>query len=154
LVTKRHGIKLLDFGLARIASASADSTLTQPGEKMGTPAYMAPEQWEGQPGDARTDIYCFGCVLYEMLTGKRATQDRGPVDPAALDSIVRMCMEPAPEDRWQSPGDIWRAMTLLMAAAPKSRRASASVKVAALILLGAALIASCGPGAPRFQAKW
>src|SRR5436305_6549174 len=51
LVTKPHGIKLLDFGLARIASESADSTLTQAGEKMGTPAYMAPEQWEGKPGD-------------------------------------------------------------------------------------------------------
>ncbi len=84
LVTKQHGIKLLDFGLARIASGSADSTLTQAGEKIGTPAYMAPEQWEGKPGDARTDIYCFGCVLYEMLTGKRAAQDgRAPVESAA-----------------------------------------------------------------------
>jgi eukaryotic-like serine/threonine-protein kinase len=55
LVTKEHGIKLLDFGLARIAAGSADATLTQPGDKMGTPAYMAPEQWDGKPGDARTD---------------------------------------------------------------------------------------------------
>jgi Ser/Thr protein kinase RdoA (MazF antagonist) len=47
LVTKQYGIKLLDFGLARIAAGSADSTVTQAGEKMGTPAYMAPEQWEG-----------------------------------------------------------------------------------------------------------
>jgi eukaryotic-like serine/threonine-protein kinase len=140
LVTKRLGIKLLDFGLARIASGSADSTLTQPGEKMGTPAYMAPEQWEGQRGDARTDIYCFGCVLYEMVTGKRAKQDRGRVEPAALDSIVRTCMEPAPEDRWQSAGDIWRAMTLPMSAAQKPRRAWQSVGVAALILLGAVLL--------------
>src|ERR1051325_2796433 len=140
LVTKRHGIKLLDFGLARIASGSADSTLTKPGEKMGTPAYMAPEQWEGQPGDTRTDIYCFGCVLYEMLTGKRAAQDRGPVEPAALDSIVRMGMEPAPEDRWQSAGDMWRAMTLPMPAAPKRRRAWQWVGVTALILLGAVLL--------------
>jgi hypothetical protein len=59
MVTKQHGIKLLDFGLARIAASSPDSTLTQPGERMGTPAYMSPEQWDGKPGDARSDIYCF-----------------------------------------------------------------------------------------------
>ena len=108
---------MLDFGLARIASGLADSTLTQAGEKMGTPAYMAPEQWEGKPGDARTDIYCFGCVFYEMLTGKRAAQEgRAPVESAALDSIVRTCMEQAPEDRWQTASDIWRAMTSTRAA--------------------------------------
>ena len=92
LVTRQHGIKLLDFGLARIASGSTDATLTQPGEKMGTPAYMAPEQWEGKPGDARTDIYCFGCVLYEMVTGKQATQNERPrIESPLLDSIVRRC---------------------------------------------------------------
>src|SRR5207245_9566742 len=66
LLTRRHGIKLLDFGLARIGSGSVDSTLTHAGEQMGTPAYMSPEQWEGKAVDARTDIYCFGCVFYEM----------------------------------------------------------------------------------------
>jgi predicted Ser/Thr protein kinase len=119
LVTK-HGIKLLDFGLARIAPASADSTLTQPGEQMGTPAYMAPEQWEGKSGDARTDIYCFGCVLYEMLTGKRATQqERVPVQTPLLASIIGTCLERAPEDRWQSASDIRRAMRLPAAPAQK-----------------------------------
>ena len=68
MVTKA-GVKLLDFGLARIASGSGDETITM--AVMGTPAYMSPEQWEGKPGDARSDIYAFGCVLYEMLTGKR-----------------------------------------------------------------------------------
>ena len=113
LVTKQHGIKLLDFGLARMLSGSADSTLTQPGDQLGTPAYMAPEQWEGKPGDARTDIYCFGHVLYEMLTGKRAVPEgRAPVESAQLDSIVRTCLEQSPDDRWQSARDIWRTMTL------------------------------------------
>src|SRR5437588_5854511 len=111
LVTKQHGIKLLDFGLARIAAASADSTLTQAGERMGTPAYMAPEQWEGKSGDARTDIYCFGSVFYEMLTGKRPTQKgRVPLESALLESIVRGCLEDAPEDRWQTASDIRRAL--------------------------------------------
>ena len=71
IMVTRQGIKLLDFGLARMESTSADSALTQTGSVMGTPAYMSPEQFEGKPGDARSDIYAFGCVLYEMLTGKR-----------------------------------------------------------------------------------
>src|SRR5712691_8153290 len=103
MVNRQHGIKLLDFGLARIATASADSTLTQPGEKMGTPAYMSPEQWDGKPGDARTDIYCFGCVLYEMLTGKRATKDTSGLEAQpTLAGVVAECMKQDPEDRWQS----------------------------------------------------
>src|SRR5258708_20852245 len=107
LVTKQHGIKLLDFGLARIAAGSGDSTLTQAGERMGTPAYMAPEQWEGKPGDARTDIYCFGCVLYEMLTGKRAAQEgRTPVKSPPLEAVIATCLRPEPEERWQSARDI------------------------------------------------
>ena len=62
LVTKA-GVKLLDFGLARVG-ASPDETATIAQGVMGTPAYMAPEQWEGKPGDARSDIYALGCVLY------------------------------------------------------------------------------------------
>jgi eukaryotic-like serine/threonine-protein kinase len=92
LVTKQ-GIKLLDFGLARMAPGENDPTLTRPGDVMGTPAYMAPEQWEGKPGDARSDIYAFGCVLYEMLTGKRAAEERTPVEPAALEGVVATCLE-------------------------------------------------------------
>ena len=71
LVTKQ-GVKLLDFGLARIAPGPDDHTspeLTHVGSAMGKPAYMAPEQWEGKHGDARSDVYAFGCVLFEMLTG-------------------------------------------------------------------------------------
>ena len=75
LVTKA-GVKLLDFGLARVSDADATVTMGV----MGTPAYMSPEQWEGKPGDARSDIYAFGCVLYEMADGQeggaRARCDR------------------------------------------------------------------------------
>src|SRR5712692_9994436 len=109
LVTKQ-GIKLLDFGLARMAPGENDPTLTRPGDVMGTPAYMAPEQREGKPGDARSDIYAFGCVLYEMLTGKRAAQERTPVEPAALEGVLRTCLETDPEDRWQSAREIKHAL--------------------------------------------
>ena len=81
LVTKQ-GIKLLDFGLARFDSPDATVTMAA----VGTPAYMPPEQWEGKPGDARSDIYSLGCVLYEMLTGKRVPQQGRP----ALDSIAAL----------------------------------------------------------------
>src|SRR6266849_4482638 len=115
LVTKQ-GIKLLDFGLARMAPGESDPTLTaltRPGDVMGTPAYMAPEQREGKPADARSDIYAFGCVLYEMLTGKRAAQERTPVEPAALENVLRGCLEKDPDDRWQSARDIKRALALV-----------------------------------------
>jgi hypothetical protein len=107
-VTK-PGVKLLDFGLARIAT-SPDETMTM--AVMGTPAYMAPEQWDGKPGDARSDIYAFGCVLYEILTGKRARQDRTAVDPPAIEQIIKHCLERDPEDRWQSVRDLRHAMEL------------------------------------------
>jgi len=146
LVTK-HGIKLLDFGLARIQSGSADSTLTQSGERMGTPAYMAPEQWEGKSGDARTDIYGFGCVLYEMLTGKRALQQgRVPVQSPLFDSIIGTCLEKAPEDRWQTASDILRAMNLPAASTPKrSHMWKWAAALAALVSLGGALLLSLRP---------
>src|ERR1700682_6359926 len=107
LVTKA-GVKLLDFGLAKRSEADATVTMAV----MGTPAYMAPEQWEGQPGDARSDIYSFGCVLYEMVTGKRAAQDRRPVEPAALENVLAGCLEKDPDDRWQSARDVRRALVL------------------------------------------
>jgi Tol biopolymer transport system component/predicted Ser/Thr protein kinase len=112
LVTKQ-GIKLLDFGLARMAPGENDPTLTRPGVVMGTPAYMAPEQREGKPGDARSDIYAFGCVLHEMLTGKRPAQDRAPVEPAALEAVLGKCLEKDPEDRWQSARDLKAALEMV-----------------------------------------
>src|SRR6266852_4071676 len=117
LVTKQ-GVKLLDFELARMAQGENDPTLTRPGVVMGTPAYMAPEQREGKPGDARSDIYAFGCVLYEMLTGKRAAQERTPVEPAALENVMRGCLEKDPDDRWQSARDIKRALATPAPSAP------------------------------------
>src|SRR5215470_1329056 len=85
LVTTR-GVKVLDFGLAkqgRQGETPSDDAptmdLTQTGVVMGTPAYMAPEQWLGKPADARSDIYAFGCILFELLTGTRPGRERTPL---------------------------------------------------------------------------
>src|SRR6266852_3891935 len=121
ILVTRQGIKLLDFGLARMAPGENDPTLTRPGFVMGTPAYMAPEQREGKPSDARSDIYAFGCVLYEMLTGKRAAQERTPVEPAALEGVLGTCLEKDPEDRWQSARELKHALGWVVGQAPPDR---------------------------------
>src|ERR1044071_6959916 len=78
ILVTRQGIKLLDFGLARqtVRPAEDDATITDAltgkGQIVGTLQYMAPEQLHGRDADPRSDIFAFGCVLYEMLTGKRA----------------------------------------------------------------------------------
>jgi serine/threonine protein kinase len=132
MVTK-VGVKLLDFGLARIAAGAGDETVTM--AVMGTPAYMSPEQWEGKPGDARSDIYSFGCVLYEMLTGKRVPQQaRVPLDPPALDSVVGTCLEQNPDDRWQSARDI-KSVLAMPAARPVKSKSGWWILAAAGIVL-------------------
>ena len=148
IMVTRQGIKLLDFGLARMESTSADAALTQTGSVMGTPAYMSPEQFEGKPGDARSDIFAFGCVLYEMLTGKRASQDRGPVEPAQLDQLVRTCMKQDPEERWQSARDILLGIALPTPPAPKPSHAWQWIAAAlALVITGGALFLGRTPAA-------
>jgi Tol biopolymer transport system component len=132
----KTGVKLLDFGLAKaVAPATQQSSLTalptqhaltQEGTILGTFQYMAPEQLEGKEADARTDIFAFGCVLYEMATGKKAfsgaTQaslissilrdDPQPISqvqamsPPALDRVVQKSLAKDPEDRWQNAGDL------------------------------------------------
>src|SRR6266853_2033574 len=148
LVTKQ-GIKLLDFGLARMAPGENDPTLTHLGDVMGTPAYMAPEQREGNPADARSDIYAFGCVLHEMLTGKRAGQQRTPVEPAALEGVLGTCLEKDPEDRWQSARELKHALGWVVGQArglpgqgtalPRKAWTLVGVLALALIVLGALL---------------
>jgi eukaryotic-like serine/threonine-protein kinase len=101
------GVKVLDFGLA---SLQGDQTLTGEGMVMGTPAYMAPEQREAKPADARTDIFAFGCVLYEMLTGERAAHPRTRIRSRTLDTIVSRCLEADPGHRWQSAADVQQAL--------------------------------------------
>ena len=133
----KSGIKLLDFGLAKpvlgavgVASSGAatmtHSPLTTEGTLVGTFQYMAPEQLEGQEADARSDIFGLGCVLYEMVTGRRAFEGKStakvvaaimttepapmtalsPLTPAPLERAVKKCLAKDPEERWQSAGDL------------------------------------------------
>ncbi len=119
ILVSKQGIKLLDFGLAQqmeTGSGNSDApTMTQTGAVVGTPAYMAPEQWEGKRADARSDIYSFGCVLHEMLTGKRANPDRVSVAPP-LEDILRTCLEKDPDERWQSARELKHALRWAVAA--------------------------------------
>src|SRR5215469_12030755 len=143
-VTKDGRVKILDFGLAKLAqkvsAAAAESdgiTLTSSqtaaGVVMGTASYMAPEQVRGESADPRTDIFAFGAVLYEMLSGQRAFRRNTPAetmtavlkedppeisDPChpvspALDRTIRRCLEKNPEQRFQSIRDLSFALAAL-----------------------------------------
>src|SRR5208337_2542542 len=140
-VTKDGRIKILDFGLAKLAqkagAGSDEVTLTSErtaaGVVMGTASYMAPEQVRGEAADPRTDIFAFGAVLYEMLSGVRAFRRDTPAetmtavlkddppelsDPVllvspALERIVRRCLEKNPEQRFQSARDLSFALSAL-----------------------------------------
>jgi len=133
----RSGAKLLDFGLAKMADSGVLATahgsaatlshgLTAEGTILGTFQYMSPEQLEGKEIDARSDIFAFGAMLYEMVTGRKAFQGSShasliasimsadpppvstiqPMASPALDRIVRRCLAKSPDDRWQSAGDL------------------------------------------------
>ena len=140
-ITKDARIKILDFGLAKLQEnfkseisnfksvdheAPTQAESTQPGVVLGTPAYMSPEQVRGEPADHRADIFGFGCVLYEMLSGTRlfrrdtpiasmnAVLSEEPPDlnlnypqvPVALERILRRCLEKSPGRRFQSASDL------------------------------------------------
>jgi Tol biopolymer transport system component/predicted Ser/Thr protein kinase len=128
ILLSKKGIKLLDFGLAQFETGPDDPTITQltgEGAVMGTPAYMAPEQHEGKRADNRSDIYAVGCVLYEMLTGKRAGAERTTF-AQPFEGVLRTCLERDPEERWQSARDlkhalIWAEQSVAAARPTRSR---------------------------------
>ncbi|MBK5297578.1 MAG: serine/threonine protein kinase [Vicinamibacteria bacterium] len=130
IMLTRSGVKLLDFGLAQLLAPDAPvadgltraGTLTQEGVIVGTLQYMAPEQLEGKPTDARSDLFAFGAILYEMVTGRRAfdaPSQAGLVGailhaevpqvtsaPPAFARVLAACLAKRPEDRWSSAHDV------------------------------------------------
>jgi eukaryotic-like serine/threonine-protein kinase len=181
-ITNDGRVKILDFGLAKLSEsagaggADADATrdmATQAGVVMGTIGYMSPEQVRGKPADARSDIFSFGAVLYEMLAGRRAFRGDSAADvmssilkedppeitatnreiSPALDRVVHHCMEKDAQQRFQSVGDIafqLGEMTGLrssagIAAIPES--GPAPVKAATVISMNPWVIAAIGAAA-------
>jgi eukaryotic-like serine/threonine-protein kinase len=126
LVTE-SGVKLLDFGLARVAalptaaSATAAMPRTEAGVMLGTAAYMSPEQAKGEEADARSDIFSFGVVLYEMLSGRRAFERGSAIEtitatlrdepeplqaPSTVSAVVTRCLRKSPGERFQTMSEV------------------------------------------------
>lgn len=161
LVTKQ-GIKLLDFGLAkqavRLNDDDATKALTDRGQIVGTLQYMAPEQLQGKEADARSDLFSFGCVLYELLTGKRAfdgtnaasviaailEREPAPLEFARpLDRVVRRSLAKDPDQRFQTARDLKAALAWSLeqppGAAPSQSKSKLSWVVAGVLaVLGVA----------------
>ncbi|MDX2149177.1 MAG: protein kinase [Bryobacteraceae bacterium] len=134
----RLSAKLLDFGLAKIvhpdaAASDASAPLTRAGIVMGTLNYMAPEQIQGKPLDARADLFAFGALLYEMLTGTKAFRGESqsavmsailsadpppvsaltPISPPEVDRLVQRCLAKDPDQRYQSAKDLFAELAFL-----------------------------------------
>ena len=160
------GVKVLDFGLAKhfgpeAEGASLEASLrdeTQPGQVVGTPAYMSPEQISGQPIDPRSDIFAFGALLYEMLCGRRPFQGTTtlttlsavlhktpdlprslrPNIPQPLEQIVMRCLEKQPEARFSSADALHRALAAQQPSKPSGvlKPRTAAIAAALVVVLG------------------
>ncbi len=156
-VSKDGHVKVLDFGLAKRVDADSSrertsvptrSGYTEPGTVMGTVGYMSPEQVKGLPVDHRSDVFSFGAILYELLSGRRAFKratnaetmaailteeppQLGPAIPVALEQIVRRCVEKDLDNRFQSTGEI--AVALSGASATVARGVTPSVRTSRIL---------------------
>jgi eukaryotic-like serine/threonine-protein kinase len=159
-ITSEGILKVLDFGLAKAGTdssevdrATASTDLTVPGTVLGTAAYMSPEQAQGKPIDKRTDIWAFGVVVYQMLTGRvpfaagsfastvaaiLTTEPDWTSVPPEMQRVLRACLEKEPKSRLRDAGDAWK---LLEAPVAIIREPSRRWMVAAAsgILVGAAI---------------
>ena len=177
IVTEQGRIRILDFGLAKLVDRTGRALLeegatdthpalvTAQGVILGTVAYMSPEQAEGKVVDARTDVFSFGSVLYEMVTGQRPFQGETPLSavtavlreepkpisqlregvPRDLDRVITRCLRKDPARRWQSIADVTIALRELkeevdsgapaVSAAPRSRPRRRRMAIAALSLV-------------------
>ncbi len=183
-VTKDGRVKILDFGLARhvaevLASGSQTSSptmhrATEPGALLGTVGYMSPEQAKGGEADSRSDIFAFGCLLREMLTGKRAFERASAAEtlaaiireepeplpatlpelPPALERVVTHCLEKSPDERFQSARDLafdLQSLSNLSAAAQPARAVRRGARTWLPISALAFLVAALGFVAGRFS---
>ena len=184
------GVKLLDFGLAKAcmpivtgSSLTAASTrtlsITQHGTIVGTLQYMSPEQVEGRDVDARSDLFAFGAMLYEMLTGRRAFPGKNPVivasailekeseplstlapmTPPALDRAIRRCLAKDPEQRWQAARDLtlelkWIEEAGPQAGAPAVVQARRRIERAWMAGVAALLLTTTALGVLYYRSVW
>jgi serine/threonine protein kinase len=188
VVLTRSGAKLLDFGLARllpppmIARGSGAPTISAPltsqGTLLGTFQYMSPEQLEGADADERSDIWAYGCVIYEMVVGRRAFNGSSqasligaiikdeppsiaatyPIVSPLLEDVIRRCIRKNPDDRWQSARDIV-ALLRWIQAAPKevpskvSRSRASRRELLAWVAAGITAIISAVMGARSLSTR-
>jgi len=164
LVTEKGSVKVLDFGLAKLAGQEGVPASTQTASLAGTPGYLAPEQIEGRPADTRSDIFAFGCILYELLSGRRAfpgetitaalaataTTEPKALEgvPKRLDELVRLCLRKDPERRLQHIDDARILLETLRegfrsggTGAPARWRLAKRWRIAIPVLLAAMLVA-------------
>ncbi len=159
IMLTKSGVKLLDFGLAKLQAAPSpvsavtslptalqeSQPLTTRGTILGTFQYMSPEQLEGREADARSDLFAFGCVLYEMLTGQKAFSGKSqasligsimnsepasissiqPMVPPALDRVVKGCLAKEPEHRWHTAHDVMMQLQWIAEGGSHGRSAGA-----------------------------
>jgi serine/threonine-protein kinase len=154
VVLTKNGAKLLDFGVAKLQTVAPESigsgVSTSDGQMIGTVPYMAPEQLEGGPIDERTDVFGFGLLLYEMVSGRRAFEPTSgprliaallkddptplsevqPLAPRSLEAVIERCLARDPARRWSSIAELMAALRRQQRARP---RGTAGRRVAAVL---------------------
>jgi eukaryotic-like serine/threonine-protein kinase len=174
IMLTKSGCKLLDFGLAKLRRDAAPSAplsqlptkeaMTAEGTILGTLQYMAPEQLEAKEVDARTDIFAFGAVVYEMATGKKAFEGKSqasvigaimnsdpppmsslqPMTPPVLDRVIKTCLAKEPAERWQAASDLCRELKWIAESGPQTTLAPAAAAKGIRALGRRGLIFSAG----------